>query len=154
MFFLNINLFGQIRDFSEIPIEILEHLDKMGIDSFPLLNKYESEYFNFLYKDFREDFNFTEKKIGFLHDLSPSDKKEYFDQEKERFKQGVTTNNGKLYVFDEKQKEISGGYDAAIVYWCKMIISKDELTKRLKYKYGYGKQKKESKYLNKKKNKK
>ena len=31
----------QVRDFAEIPIELLTHIDKMGIDSFFILHEYE-----------------------------------------------------------------------------------------------------------------
>ncbi len=44
MLFFNINLFGQVRNFNDIPKDILGELDKMGIDDSPLLNCYESAF--------------------------------------------------------------------------------------------------------------
>jgi hypothetical protein len=38
----NINLFRQVRNFNEIPKDILKQLDKMEVDKSPLLNSYES----------------------------------------------------------------------------------------------------------------
>lgn len=40
----------QVHDFSEIPKDLLENLDKMGIDSSLILNEYEGRYFNFIFK--------------------------------------------------------------------------------------------------------
>lgn len=37
-----------------------------------------------------------------------------------------------LYVFNEEQKKKSGGYDAAIVYWCKFVLPVDKVVERLK----------------------
>lgn len=51
MLLLNMNLFCQINNYSDIPDEVLEHLDKIGVDGLPLLNCYESTYFNVIYKD-------------------------------------------------------------------------------------------------------
>lgn len=40
----------QVRDFAEIPTELLTHIDKMGIDSFLILNEYEGRYLNYVSK--------------------------------------------------------------------------------------------------------
>jgi hypothetical protein len=40
-----------------------------------------------------------------------------------------------LYIFNAAQKEESGGYDAAIVYWSKMIIPTNDIVKMLKGEY-------------------
>lgn len=127
-----VNLFGQVRNFNEIPKETLEQLDKMGVDDSPLLNNYESTYFNAIFKDSLKGFDFTGKKVGFIHSGARSNKKEYFDLEKDRFNRKNTPNRGTLYIFDETQKEKSGGYDAAIVYRSKVLIPVDKVIKRLK----------------------
>lgn len=109
----------------------LRKTDNLGVDYSPLLNEYESDYFNEVFKDSLNEFNFSGKKIGFIYGGAKSDKKEYFDLEKKRFKNGETPNSGTLYVFDEVQKEESGGYDAVIAYWCKLYYSKEQIIKKL-----------------------
>ena len=67
MLFFCINIFGQqYKSFKNIPTEILDQLDKMGVDKSTLLNSYESEYFNVFFKDEKKDFDFTGKKVGFI----------------------------------------------------------------------------------------
>jgi flavodoxin len=122
----------QVRKYSEIPKEILKNLDKMGVDTKPLLNKYESAYFNVLFKDSLNRFDFTNKNIAFLLAGSKSSKKKYFDNERERFHNESTTISSTVYIFNTTQKEKSGGYDAAIVYWSKFIIPHEKLIDLLK----------------------
>jgi len=43
-------------------------------------------------------------------------------------------NGENLYIFNATQKEESGGYDAAIVYWSKFILPVEKVIKRLKKK--------------------
>ena len=78
------------------------------------------------------DFDFTEKKVGFIYSGARSNKKEYFDLEKDRFNRSNTPNGGTLYIFDDAQKEQSDGYDAAIVYWSKRLIPIQDVIKRLR----------------------
>lgn len=135
MLFLSINLFGQVQNFRDIPNDILEHLDKMGVDNSPLLNCYESAYFNVIFEKSRKNFDFTDKRIGLITGSSGktrSDKASYFKLEKDRFNRNYSPNGGTLYIFDAAQKEESGGYDVAIVYWSKFLISVKDVVKRLK----------------------
>lgn len=132
MLFFNINIFGQVRNFNDIPKDILEQLDKMGDDGSLLLNRHESAFLNVIFKESLKGFDFTNKKIGFLLAGSKRNKKEFFKEERERCHNNSTTINGTLYIFDATQKEESGGYDAAIVYWSKRLISIQDIVKRLK----------------------
>jgi hypothetical protein len=135
MLSFGINLFGQVRKFEDIPKYILEQLGKMGVDNFPLLNCYESAYFNVLFEKNRKNFDFTDKKIGFItgsNGKTKSSKANYFALEKDRFNRNYTSNGGTLYIFDAVQKEVSGGYDAAIVYWSKVLVPAKDVAKRLK----------------------
>lgn len=127
----NMSTFGQryelqVRNFSEIPKDLLENIDKMGIDSFPILNAYEGRYFNFIFKIDPKDFNlvgkkvlFSESKIDYFKDLRLPDR-------------STTIGGSGLYVFTTFQKEESGGYDAAVVYWNKFVIPIEEIVKKLK----------------------
>ncbi len=126
------SLSGQVRNFNEIPEDILVNLDKMGIDNTPLLDSCESTYFNVIFKDHLDGFDFTNKKIGFLSSVSEWDKKEYFEEERKRFFENSTTINSTLYIFDTYQKKESGGYDAAIVSWSKFLLPVNKVIKKLK----------------------
>lgn len=132
MLFSSINLFGQVRNFNDIPKDILNQLDIMGIDGSSLLKSYESAYFNVVFKENLNGFDFTGKKVGFIYSGARSNKKEYFDLEKNRFNNNNTPNRGTLYIFDANQKKESGGYDAAIIYWSKRLIPIQDIVKRLK----------------------
>lgn len=131
MLFSGINLLGQVQNFTDIPKDILEQLDKMGIDDSPMLSSHESAYFNEVFKENLNGFDFTGKKVGFIERGGIRNKKKYFDLEKDRFSRKETPNGGTLYIFDETQKKESGGYDAAIVYWSKILIPIQDVVNRL-----------------------
>jgi hypothetical protein len=136
MFSLSVNLFGQARNFKDVPKEIFEQLNEMGIDNMPLLNSYESVFFNVFFKSERKDFDFTNKKVGFYSNGKRS-KIHYFDMQKKHFvDKKYPCDNGTLYIFDSAQKEESDGYDAAIVYWDKFLLSTKDVVKRLKRRTG------------------
>ena len=131
----SMNEFGQIhelqvRSFAEIPKDLLENIDKMGIDNSLILNEYEGRYFNFIFKIDPQDFNLVGKKVGFLRS-----KTDYFRDTRERFyRNDGTVGGSNLYIFDATQKEESGGFDAAITYWSKRLIPTKDVVKRLKEK--------------------
>ena len=102
MLLFSINVFGQVRNFNEISTDILSRLNKMGLDSSSLLNDAESAYFNELFKDSLNVFNFVGKKVGFILSGTRSNKSEYFKEEKDRFNRNYTPNKGTLYIFDKK----------------------------------------------------
>lgn len=97
--------FGQIRDFEEIPEKLINNFDKMGVNDDSYLNKFESDYFNFIFQDTREDFDFTGKKIGFvMSNSADNSKSDYFDSEKNRFKEGGSLSSAYFYSFNESEK--------------------------------------------------
>ncbi len=51
MLFFCMNIFGQVREFHSIPTERSNQLDKMGIDDSTMLNSYESDFLNEVFKD-------------------------------------------------------------------------------------------------------
>jgi hypothetical protein len=121
----------QVRNFSEIPNDLLDNLDKMGIDTSLILNEYEGKYLNFIFKIDPQDFNLVGTKVGFSRS-----KIDYFGDTRERFYRNSTTVGGSsLYIFNATQKEESGGYDAAITYWNKFVIPSKEVIKRLSGKH-------------------
>ncbi len=111
---------------------IMKYFDKMGIDSSEILNNYEAEYFNERFKGLNKNFDFTEKKVYFFGPggLVFSDKQKYFSN--------LIQNNffvqSDLHIFNESEKEESGGYDATIVYWSKKRIPTTDIVKKLKSK--------------------
>jgi hypothetical protein len=128
------NVFGQtifrkVGYFSEIPKDLLDNLDKMGVDSSLILNEYEEKYLNFIFKIDPQDFNLVGKKVVFL-----GSKMAFFKDERDWFYRGCEGGVGgtTLYIFDTTQKSESGGYDAAITYWNKFVIPIEEVVKRLK----------------------
>lgn len=111
-------------------------METKGISENLLLSETESAYLNRIFETTRKDFDFVNKKIGFLTGSSgtkTSSKDSYFDMQK---KHSVDANypcdNGTLYIFNTTQKEESGGYDAAIVYWSKFSLPIEDVVKRLK----------------------
>jgi len=118
----------QVRNFSEVPKDLLDNLDKMGIDTSSILNEYEGKYFNFIFKIDPQEFNLVRKKVGFSRS-----KIDYFRDTRERFNRNSTTVGGSsLYIFNAAQKEESGGYDAFITMWNKFAVPIEDVVKRLK----------------------
>lgn len=103
-----------------------------------LLNETEGAYLNRIFETTRKDFDFVNKKIGFLTGSSgtrKSNKEHYFDmQEKHSNNENFPCDNGTLYIFNTAQKEASDGYDGVIVYWTKFVIPIEKIINRLKEK--------------------
>ena len=101
-----------------------------------LLNKTEGRYLNRIFETTRNDFDFVNKKIGFLTGSSgtkKSSKEFYFDMHDKHFTNpNLPCDNGIIYIFNAEQKVESGGYDAAIVYWSKVVVPIDKVIKLLK----------------------
>lgn len=133
----SLNGFGQ-ENFVEIQTEDkYQNLDSMGINNEPYLNMYEVDFFNGIFLKQRKEFDFNKKKVAFITGSSGktlSNKKEYFDLEKERLSRGYGGNGGTLIILDEEQKQEAGGYDVIILYWSKILPTKKQFVKLLKQK--------------------
>jgi hypothetical protein len=57
---------AKIAKFNEFPQEILEQMNKMGINECPILTQMEGMYFNILFQNSRKNFDFCGKKVAFL----------------------------------------------------------------------------------------
>jgi hypothetical protein len=129
-----------INKFENIPQNLLNDMDKMGIDECLLLTDLEGKYFNALSLIEEKGFNLCTKKVCFLTGnigSIKSNKKEYFIEERERLKVADYSRLsffGFLYIFNTAQKAESGGYDATIVYGSKKKLSIKEVIERLKKK--------------------
>lgn len=120
----------QVSDFKKTPADLLNGLNNMGKDTSSALNNYEAKYLNFIFNLDTTHFNLSGKKVGFL-----GSKKAFFEDERERFLRGEDGVGGcGLYIFNATQKEESGGYDAAIMYWSKFILPIEKVIERLKKK--------------------
>jgi hypothetical protein len=117
-------------------------IDSCGIDSLTTLNRYEIQYFNqSLEKQrMRSNFDFEDKKVGFAYGNFGKgliSRKEYFTRwGKDYFKNDSHVVN-QLIILTEMEKEQSGGFDAIIVSWSKILVSgknKDRLIKKIKEK--------------------
>lgn len=118
----------QVHDFAEIPTELLTHIDKMGIDSSLILSEYEGKYLNYIFKTDSLKFSLVGKTVAFLES-----KTDFFEDERKRFYQKSTPVEGTvLYIFTNKQKVESGGYDAAVIYWRKFLLPIEKVLNRLK----------------------
>lgn len=130
----------KISDESRKCANLIEHMDELGKDESPILNETEGTYLNLLLRERRGGFDFIGKKVAFLTGSSgttKSDKTDYFKLQNDKFstnEEGLyISNNGEnLYIFNATQKEESGGYDAAIVYWSKFILPVEKVIKILK----------------------
>ena len=126
-----------------IPQNILDSIDRMGMDDNPILTELEGKYFNAIYQNTRcqtekKEFDMCGKKVGFFTGNAGSikiDKKRYFASERLLGINNTECCFGTLYIFDAAQKKESGGYDAAIVSCSsKKINTIKEVVKRLKRK--------------------
>jgi hypothetical protein len=110
---LTIGLFGQTTD-------------SLGLDNNPRLTKYEAEYFNNEFKDWRKSFDFIDKKVAFITGSSAGKhltKTEYFKEVKARLKDNYGMTHSALYLTEEEKLK-SGGYDAVVVSWVKLLTDK------------------------------
>lgn len=119
----------QINRLSDIPKDILKNINIMGTDNSPILNEKEGEYFNFIFKLDTVCFNLVGKKAWFS-----GSKEDYFRDTRSPDRNLMVVGGSSLYIFDDKQKEENGGYDVAIVYWSKFLLSEDDIIKKMKQK--------------------
>ncbi len=115
-------------DFEDIPKEITVHLAKMGVDGTAILNSYESAYFNAVFEETLNGFDFTYKKVMFFRG-SIEDKVDYFNDTRKRFHNNEGAIVNYFCAFDAVQKEKVGGYDAVIVCWSKFYTPAEDIVK-------------------------
>ncbi|MCR5361296.1 MAG: hypothetical protein K6E73_04735 [Bacteroidales bacterium] len=143
LFFLFGNVFGQFlakgadpycTNWEYHPDVTKEQLEKMGLSNSPYLNEYESAFLNALFQDttsyfYKEkiDFDFTNKKVYF-YCFGERGKYYYFDMQKKYYENNMSGSccNGTLYLFNDEEKKLMDGYDAAILYWQKVLYSKEK----------------------------
>ena len=101
--------------------------------------KEEVDILNNLFEEERGAFDFNNMEVGFIEIGGRFGKAPYFDMIKNHDKNpNVAYDKGMLYVFTKEQKQISGGYDAAIVYWSKFQLPVNKVLKILHEHSGNG----------------
>jgi hypothetical protein len=109
-----------------------QQIDSCGIENNSTLSKYESEYFNNIFKNQRDTFDFTNKRIAFVTGSTGytiGNKISYFNSAKEwqqKYGRTISTN---MIVINKNENLKSNDYDAIITYWVKIMITERHLEK-------------------------
>jgi hypothetical protein len=113
-----------------------QNIDSLGANKNNILNGDESTYLNDAFMKKRGDFNFKEKKVGFFIGSSNYrlwNKQNYFEDVKGRLRD-KTTMQHQLLILNENERIKSGGYDALVIAWSKILVTdnqKDKLIKKI-----------------------
>ena len=97
--------------------------DRMSGGMKEFISTEEVDILNNQFEKERGDFDFDNKVIGFIEIGGRFGKSYYFDMiKKHDYSPNSAYDKGMLYVFTDEQKQRSGGYDAAVVYWSKFQL--------------------------------
>ncbi len=126
----------KVCQFSELPEELFDNLDKMGVDVSLTLNEHEGRCLNYMYQYDKDTFDFGGKRVAFLKGnigTLRSNKKEYFDRLKQyvQSKGILPTCPDQLIILDENEVKLLG-YDAVIVSSSKKSLTSKDVIKRLR----------------------
>lgn len=105
-----------------------QSIDSCGLDNSPILNAYEAEFFNQIFKNKRADFDFRKKKVGFFFEPNGKHlgcKKIYFGEVRGHKRTPVSY----LIKLNNAEKQESNGYDIVIVTWSH--IYRKKLTRKM-----------------------
>lgn len=111
-----------------------QNLDSLGLNNDPILNQSEASFLNTSFSSQTNEFDFINKKIAFA--LGSSNykirtKASYFKEVIAYYRHDEYIEDI-LIVLDEKEKILSGGYDAIIVSWSKIGVGKKARQKLVK----------------------
>jgi hypothetical protein len=110
------------------PLLRAQSTDSLGLDDYPFLTRYESDYLNNVLKDKKDTFDFTGKKVAYVtgkecqHIISKST---YF----KAIKAGVRTWPD---ILTPEEKVLSGGYDVLLLHGAIKICTPKRKCKILK----------------------
>lgn len=111
-------------------------LDSCGINDQSILTKSEATFLNEYFKDNRDGFDFTSKKIIFVTGSAGKQigtKKAYFATLKS-YQQNNLKISTHLIPFSEKEKKESNGYDAILSYWTKFFPKPKKIIRKIQRK--------------------
>ncbi len=111
-----------------------QSLDSCGLDNSSEISKHEAEFLNTYLSEQRGNFDFTGKKIAFVTGSSGSKmgtKSEYFKNIVQYKKENAKVVSS-IVVLTEDEKQKSGGYDAVVSYWVKIILDRKKIIEKLK----------------------
>jgi hypothetical protein len=112
-----------------------QNLDSCGLDNLPLLNKQEGVFLNDYFRGHLHiTFDFSDKRFAFItgsNGATITTKSAFFNSVKKYQAKAEKIQCG-LYVFTETETHRSGGYDAIITYWVKILPNKKRIIERLR----------------------
>ena len=108
-------------------------IDSLGVNKYPLLNSYES---NFLVSQLEnESFDFENKKIAFYKsNAGIQSKQDFFEDSIEHIRIGHKIPIQIIELTPQNKSE-TGGFDAVVVSWYKFILTpkmKEKIIEKLK----------------------
>lgn len=109
-------------DWKDIPEHWCEKLHTLGQDGLSILSEEEGLFLADYFKQEGQSLDLKGKKIAFIVSVSKTDKARFFESVRYRYFEDNSSVSSTLYVFDENQKEQTGGYDGAIVFWSKRLL--------------------------------
>ena len=134
VFILPTSMFGQIKEFNQVPKRIIINLSRTTIEDTKKINELEGEYLNSVFAAKRGDLDFRGKKVAFLKGYLAkkiSSKKKFLDDEMTRYKQRSYPNPTTIIILKEYDKKTTNGYDAIVVYMCEKLPPIEFMLKKL-----------------------
>jgi len=119
-------------DWKDIPEHWCEKLDTLGQDGLLILSEEEGLFLADYFKQGGQSLDLKGKKIAFIRTASKTDKARFFQDVRFWYFEFNSSVSSTLYVFDKNQKEQTGGYDGAIVFWSKMMLTPKKIVSILK----------------------
>jgi hypothetical protein len=111
-----------------------QNIDSLGANKSDILNADEWILLNDTFIKERGDFNFEKKKVVFFVDSNSYrlwKKLDYFESVKATLKNNTTMQH-QLLILNEDEKVKSGGYDAFVIAWSKILVSGKQKRKLVK----------------------
>jgi hypothetical protein len=115
----------------------------LGADNNPRLNESEGHLLDSLLQAQRHDFEFTNKRVSFIYGGSTGNafqpKSEFFSKNVLPWTTKGETPGLQLLILTDSEKIRSGGYDALVVAWAKILFTqhrKDKMLRKLAAKRG------------------
>ncbi len=117
--------------FLSISIQVVQsqEMDSLGINDSPELNKFESAYFNNLFKDERGGFSFNNAKVIFVTGNSGNrivNKKVYFDSLVKPWLLKNSKPQSFYKILNNEEIIISEGYEVIILSWVKVFTKRKQ----------------------------